>query len=134
MSQKQLSVIDKLRGTVTKPAEPVVTEAKETKPKKRASRAKAVKTTTIYVNCSFIKGDATSLSTALAPLVERVCKSKNEDHIDLIPYMSGYALLSSLIATEGLPAGEYHVEGSSNLWGKCSSDIIAKADRVIVGH
>lgn len=135
MSDKQLSVLDKLRGT----SAPKTTEKKATAPKtaaKKAAPAAEAPVTSgciIFVNCASMKGALTPLAQGLKPLIDKVCANKGVTDIDLVQYKAGHALLSSLIREEGLPEGEYVVAMSSDLWAKCSDALIEKADQVIVG-
>jgi len=122
MSEKQLSVIDKLRGKAAPQAQSVA-------PVTTTSGG-----STIYVDCTAIKGQLTPLQEGLSDLIKTVCTNKGAEHIDLIAYMAGYGLLSAAILENGLPEGDYYVTSSSNYWAKCSDALIAKADKVIIGR
>lgn len=119
MSDKQLSVIDRLRGVKPADATPVATTP-------------VAEPSTLYVNCAPLGVTLTPLADALKPLIEKVCTSKGVEHISLVPYAQGYDLLSALIINEGLPAGHYYAHSRSPLYEKCCDALHTAADRVVI--
>jgi len=121
MSDKHLSVIDRLRGV--KPAEETPVAA-----------TPVAEPSTLYVNCAPLGVPLTPLADALKPLIDQVCTSKGVEHISLVPYAQGYDLLSALIIHEGLPAGHHYAHSRSPLYEKCSDALHAVADRVVIAQ
>jgi len=132
MSDKQLAVLDKLRGIEKK--EPMVAALNEgNAPTPAPTPAPAQ--VTLFVDVGVLKGDPiTRVDDALAPLVNKVCKSKGAEHIALVQYNAGYHLLSSLIVEEKLPAGEYAIDSDSEYWRHCSSALCSIATKIVRGY
>jgi len=132
MSDKQLAVLDKLRGIEKKkPMVEALNEGNAPTPAPTPAPAQV----TLFVDVGVLKGDPiTRVDDALAPLVNKVCKSKGADHIALVAYNAGYHLLSSLIVEEGLPAGEYAVDSNSDFWKHCSTALCGVATKIVRGY
>ena len=124
MSDKQLAVIDRLRGVKTSDV------------KTSDVKTSDVKTSDahLYVNCVPLGVTLTPLSDGLKPLIDKVCTSKGVEHISLIPYAQGYDLLSTLIMNEGLPAGHYFAHSRSPLYEKCCDALHSAAPKVVIGQ
>lgn len=120
MSEKHLSVIDRLRGTTPAPTvEPAPAPAS---------------VSALYVNCAPLGVKLTPLAEGLSPLIEKVCTSQNVEHISLIKYAQGYDLLSALIINDGLPAGDYFAHSRSPLYEKCCDALHSAADVVVLAQ
>lgn len=123
MSEKHLSVIDRLRGTA-----PTTATATATAPTTAPTTTESI----LYVNCTPLKGSLTPLAEGLSEMIDKVCTSKGVEHISLVPYAQGYDLLSALIINQGLPAGHYFVHSRSPIYEKCCDALHKVASQVIV--
>lgn len=121
MSDKHLSVIDRLRGTTPAPT-PTPTPA----PIKSEVH--------LYINCAPLGVALTPLAEGLKELITAIEKAGEVTHIGQIRYMQGYDALSAAIKLQGIPAGEYFIHSRSPLYDKCCDALHQAADRVVIAQ
>lgn len=117
MSDKHLTVLDRLRGVETQEQEQATTTG-----------------FTLYVNCSPLGVEIKPLYEGLSKLVDKVCEVEKVKHISLVPYAKGYDLLSALIIEQGLPAGHYYISSRSPFYEKCGDALHTQAELVVISQ
>ena len=116
MSKKHLEIIDKLRGE---------------KPVKK-KETKTVNKPVLYIGCRPMKEKVTLASDLIKPMCEAICKSKNVDHISLVPYAQGWDLLNTALVHDGLGVqGAIYIDPRTQLYTRIGDTLASLVEEVV---